>query len=76
MAKVKAKAKAKVKRATVGISREVWDWAKSNPRYEGLMEELEDLEDLRREKAKREKGISFSEVRKEYELTHHIQLDQ
>jgi hypothetical protein len=38
------------------------------------MEELEDLEDLRREKAKKEKRVPFTEVLKEYELTHHVQL--
>jgi Zn-dependent M32 family carboxypeptidase len=69
---VKPKTTAKAKRVAVGISREVWEWAKSNPRYESLMEELEDLEDFRREKAKREKGIPFSEVLREYELTHHV----
>jgi len=35
---------------------------------------LEDLEDLRREKAKKEKGIPFTEVLKEYELVHHVAL--
>ncbi|MBI5411259.1 MAG: hypothetical protein HZA21_04625 [Nitrospirae bacterium] len=59
---------------TIGISREVWEWAKANPRYEGLMEELEDLEDLRREKTKKEKGTPFTEVLKEYELAHRVHL--
>jgi hypothetical protein len=40
------------------------------------MEELEDLEDLRREKAKKEKGTPLEEVLKEYETTHHVQLDR
>lgn len=70
----KTKARTKGKSAPVGISREVWEWAKANPRYESLMEELEDLEDLRREKAKKEKGIPFTEVLKEYELAHHVHL--
>ena len=68
----KTKARAKGKKAAIGISREVWEWAKANPRYESLMEELEGLEDLRREKAKKEKGIPLADVLKEYELTHHV----
>jgi hypothetical protein len=59
MAKVKGKTKGKVKKETVGISREVWEWARANPRYESLMEELEDLEDLRRDKAKKEKELHW-----------------
>ena len=74
MAKTKAQGRSKTKRAAIGISREVWEWAKANPRYESLMEELEDLEDLRREKAKREKEIPLSEVLKEYEQTHHVRI--
>jgi hypothetical protein len=70
----KTKARAKGKSTPVGISREVWEWAKANPRYESLMEELEDLEDLRREKAKKEKGTSFTDVLKEYALAHRINL--
>lgn len=70
----KTKARAKGKSVPVGISREVWEWAKANPRYESLMEELEDLEDWRREKAKKGKGISLAEVLKEYELDHHVHL--
>lgn len=76
MSKVKAKTKGKVKNKTIGISCEVWEWARTNPRYESLMEELEDLEDLRREKAKKEKGTPLEEVLKEYEITHHVQLDR
>ena len=38
------------------------------------MDELEDLEDLRREKAKGGKGIHFAEVLKEYELLHRVHL--
>lgn len=56
------------------ISKETWDWARANPQYESLLEELEDLEDLRREKAKGGKGISFEEVVKEYERLHGIRL--
>lgn len=74
MSKVKPKEKTKLKRSTIGISREVWEWAKANPRYESLMEELEDLEDLRREKAKKEKSIPLSEVLREYEETHNIRF--
>ncbi len=72
----KTKARAKGKKAAIGISREVWEWAKANPRYESLMEELEDLEDLRREKAKKEKGIPLADVLEEYELAHHVHLAQ
>ena len=76
MAKVKGKTKGKAKKEGVGISREVWEWARTNPRYESLMEELEDLEDLRREKVKKEKGISLGEVLREYEMIHRVQLDR
>lgn len=61
---------------TIGISREVWEWAKANPRYEDLVEELEDLEDLRRERAKKEKGTPFVEVLKEYELARRVNLSR
>ena len=37
-------------------------------------EELEDLEDLRREKAKAETGVHSAEVLKEYELMHRVHL--
>ena len=74
MAKTKDTLRSKGKNAAIGISREVWEWARANPRYENLMEELEDLEDLRREKAKVEKGVPFAEVLKEYELMHHVHL--
>jgi len=70
----KTKTRAKGKNALAGISREVWEWAKANPRYESLMEELEDLEDLRREKAKKEKGTPFTDVLKKYTLAHHTNL--
>ena len=78
MAKAKRNPKDRTKqaKARVGISREVWEWAKSNPRYERLMEELEDLEDLRREKAKKEKGTPLEEVLREYKLIHHAQRDR
>ena len=74
MAKTKDMVRSKGKNAAIGISREVWEWARANPRYENLMEELEDLEDLRREKAKAEKGVPFAEVLKEYELIHGTHL--
>jgi hypothetical protein len=61
MAKTKAPLRSKGKNAAIGISREVWEWARANPRYESLMEELEDLEDLRREKAKAEKGVQLGD---------------
>lgn len=67
-------AKAKGREEVVVISKEAWEWARANPRYEGLLEELEDLEDLRREKAKREKGIPFEEVIREYERLHRVRL--
>lgn len=72
--RTKGKNRPKEKKTGIGISREVWEWAKANPRFENLMEELEDLEDLRREKAKKEKGMPFSQVLKEYELAHHVSL--
>lgn len=67
-------AKTKAKDDVVVISKETWEWARANPQYESLLEELEDLEDLRREKAKEEKGIPFEEVVKEYERLHRIRL--
>jgi len=74
MAKTKATLRSKSKKAAIGISREVWEWARANPRYESLMEELEDLEDLLRETSKAEKGVHFAEVLKEYELMHRVHL--
>jgi Zn-dependent M32 family carboxypeptidase len=73
-ARTKGKVRPKVKNSGIGISREVWEWAKANSRFEDLMEELEDLEDLRREKAKKEKGLPFAQILKEYELTHQNSL--
>jgi len=67
-------AKAKAKDGVVVISKETWEWARSNPRYESLLEELEDLEDFRREKAKREKGVPFEDVVKEFERLHRVRL--
>jgi len=67
-------AKAKAKDDAVVISKETWEWARANPQYESLLEELEDLEDLRREKAKGEKGIPFEEVVKEYERLRRVRL--
>lgn len=64
------------KKAAIGISREVWEWARANPRYEQLLDELADLEDLRREKAKEEKGVHFAEVLREYELLHRARLSR
>lgn len=72
MAKIKTRVKGK--NAPAGISREVWEWAKANPRYESVMEELEDLEDLRREKVKKEKGTPFTDVLKEYEVANHVHI--
>ena len=74
--RTKMKVRPKRNTSAIGISREVWEWAKANPRFEDLMEELEDLEDLRREKAKKEKGLPFAQVLKEYERTHQISLKQ
>jgi hypothetical protein len=67
-------AKARVKDDVVIISKETWEWARTNSQYQALLEELEDLEDLRREKAKAEKGISFEEVVKDYERLHRVRL--
>ena len=72
MPKTKRKTRSKPQKAGVGISREVLEWARANPKYESLVEELEDLEDLRREKLKKGKGTSFTDVLKEYERTHRI----
>jgi hypothetical protein len=69
------KVRSKVQKGIVDISREVWEWARTNPRYESLLEELEDLEDLRRERAKKEKGVRFAEVLKEYEAAHNVRLE-
>jgi len=76
MSRPKAKGRPKSKKSGVGISREVWDWAKANPRFEDLIEELEDLEDLRREKIKNERGTPFAQVLKEYELAQRVRLDR
>lgn len=76
MAKTKATLRSKSKKAVIGISCEVWVWARANPRYENLMEELEDLEDLRRGKAMAKKGVPFAQVLKEYELMHHVHISR
>jgi hypothetical protein len=70
----KTKTRAKGKKAPAGISHEVWEWAKANPWYECLIKELEDFEDLRREKSKKGKGTPFTDVLKEYETAHHVQI--
>lgn len=67
-------AKAKANAEMVVISKETWEWAKTNPQYESLLQELEDLEDIRREKAKGEEAVPFEEVVKEYERLHRIRL--
>ena len=66
--------KAKTRNDVVVISKETWEWARANPQYTSLLEELEDLEDIRREKAKKEKGIPFEEVVKEYGRLHRTRL--
>lgn len=67
-------AKKRSKGDVVVISKESWEWARANPRYARLLEELEDLEDIRREKAKGEQGIPFDDVVKEYERLHRTRL--
>jgi hypothetical protein len=76
MPKTKRKTRSKPQKAGVGISREVLEWARANPKYESLVEELEDLEDLRREKLKKGNGTSFADVLKEYELAHGVHLSR
>ena len=66
--------KTKTRNNVVVISRQTWEWARANPQYANLLEELEDLEDIRREKVKREKGVLFEEVVKEYERLHRTRL--
>ena len=59
----------------VVISKDIWEWARSNPAFSELIEILEDLNDLRQ--AKKEKGepIHISDVIERYEKMHKIKLD-
>lgn len=69
----RAKAK-KAKEGAVVISRKTWEWAKANPRYVSLLEELEDLEDIRREKALGEVSVPFGKVVEDYERLRGIRI--
>jgi hypothetical protein len=60
---------------SVVISKEVWEWAKSNPAFAELIEMLEDLEDLRKAKSEKGKPLSISDVIAQYEKTHHTKLN-
>ena len=46
----------------ITISKDTWDTLKNNPIYIELLEDIEDREDLLKEKAKNEKGKSFHEL--------------
>jgi hypothetical protein len=67
--------KVNIEKDSVIISKEIWEWAKSNPAFTELIEILEDLEDLK--KAKKEKGqpISVSDVVERYEKLHNTKLE-
>jgi hypothetical protein len=60
---------------SIVISKEIWEWAKSNPAFAELIEILEDLEDLRKGKSERGKALSISDVIAQYESTHHTKLN-
>jgi hypothetical protein len=42
--------KVNTEKDSVIISKEIWEWAKSNPAFTELIEILEDLEDLKKAK--------------------------
>lgn len=57
------------------ISKEIWEWAKSNPAFAELIEILEDLEDLRKAKTEKGKPLSISDVIAKYESVHRTKLN-
>lgn len=58
----------------VKISRDLWEWAKKNPTLTEFIEFLEDIEDLRKAKSQRGKGLSLERFIKKYEKAHKIHL--
>ncbi len=65
---------AKTRNNVVVICKEIWEWVRATPQYTSLLKDLEDLEEIRRKKAQREKGVPFEEVVKEYARLHRTRL--
>lgn len=59
----------------IAISKEIWDWAKTNPAFSELIEILEDLEDLRQAKKESGQPISIADVIARYEKLHNLKLN-
>jgi hypothetical protein len=75
MCKEEIMAEHKTSSNSVIISKEIWEWAKSNPAFAELIEILEDLEDLRKAKSERGKPLSISDVIAQYESIHRTKLN-
>lgn len=58
----------------VSISRKTWEWAKARPEYSRLIEDLEDLEAIRKAKEESNETIPFEDVVAAYEKTHKVKI--
>jgi hypothetical protein len=67
--------KVEASKNAVIISRDIWEWAKSNPAFSELIEILEDLNDLKKAKKEKGKPMLLSDVIERYEKSHHTKLD-
>jgi hypothetical protein len=60
--------------STVSISKGTWEWAKSKPEYSRLIEDIEDLEAIRKAKEESKETVPFEAVIAEYEKTHKLKF--
>ena len=60
--------------SAISISKGTWEWAKTKPEYSRLIEDLEDLEAIRKEKEESKETVPFEAVIAEYEKTHKAKL--
>jgi Zn-dependent M32 family carboxypeptidase len=56
----------------VAISKGTWEWARSKPEYSRLIEDLEDLEAIRKTKEESKETVPFEAVIAKYEKTHKV----
>jgi hypothetical protein len=59
---------------TVTISKGTWEWARSRLEYSRLIEDLEDIEAIRKTKEESTETVSFDAVIAEYEKTHKVKF--
>lgn len=59
---------------TVSISKKTWEWAKSKPEYSRLIEDLEDLEAIRKAKEESKETVPFEAVIDEYEKVYKVKI--